>query len=131
MLTVSLWVNIFLWQHISVTTYFPANSVLRQHCFCQCVYDVSCFCLQPCRPLSPTLNHRFSDNSSIHSVYSDRTEEFSDQRSGSRDGGLSDVSLIQLIHLKRFKWLWKWIAKTFWFKKFCKLIFFSSYHFHF
>lgn len=48
--------------------------------------------IKPCRPLSPTLNHRFSDNSSIHSVYSDRTEEFSDQRSGSRDGGLSDVS---------------------------------------
>ncbi|XP_078338026.1 uncharacterized protein LOC111134426 isoform X2 [Crassostrea virginica] len=48
--------------------------------------------IKPCRPLSPTLNHRFSDNSSIHSAYSDRTEEFSDQRSGSRDGGLSDVS---------------------------------------
>ncbi|XP_061197296.1 autism susceptibility gene 2 protein-like isoform X2 [Saccostrea echinata] len=48
--------------------------------------------IKPCRPLSPALNHRFSDNSSVHSPYSDRTEEFSDQRSGCRDGGLSDVS---------------------------------------
>ncbi|XP_048772958.1 autism susceptibility gene 2 protein-like isoform X3 [Ostrea edulis] len=48
--------------------------------------------IKPCRPLSPALNHQFSDNSSARSPYSDRTEEFSDQRSGSRDGGLSDVS---------------------------------------